>query len=59
MPVFSIVIQATVTKKMRIEAATAEEAEREAHETFSVLCDTHPDDEAYTQNTYSIEPVKE
>lgn len=49
MQTFNVVIRATITKTISVEAETQDEAEVLAHETFSVLCDE--EDESYEQET--------
>lgn len=57
MPNFEVVVRATITKTMIIEAETEEDAKEEAHADFCVLNDGT--DENYSQETVSCSIVKE
>lgn len=55
MKTYQITIRATITKTMEVEAEDREQAEIEAHESFSVLNDDN--DESYEQDTLEITEV--
>lgn len=52
MPLFDVEIKATIRKTYQVEAETADLAEEEAHQIFSVLCDDV--DEDYDQETLEV-----
>ena len=54
MKVFNVTIKATVTKTYEVEAETQDLAEEQAHEIFSVLCETGIS-ENYEQDTVDTE----
>jgi len=53
--VYRVTIRTTITKTYEVNASSQEEAEEEAHQIFSVLCDDV--DEDYDQETLSVEKV--
>jgi hypothetical protein len=56
MPIYDVVIRATVTKTIRVEAIHKDHAAEEAHEQFTTECDGG--DENYEEECLDITEVK-
>jgi hypothetical protein len=55
MPTYDVTITARVTKTIRVEADTEQEAIEQAHESFTTVCDGP--DEKYEEDTDSVVEV--